>query len=142
MKNQHLVIMLMAFLTVLISLYFGISIYNIEDNIHVNHLLEDEGFTIHLPEEIPTLGFKAAVLTGLLLMVGFVTQVYVFLKTPIKLIKKISIAPFICFSVIFGFSTLFLFNPMGYNFKDYGMIWVTLSLIIIFSNGISLFVKR
>ena len=71
MKNQHLVIILVAFITVIVSLYFGITIYNIEDNIHINHLLEDEGQSIRFPEEIPTLGYKAAIITCIFLMIGF-----------------------------------------------------------------------
>lgn len=142
MKNQHLFIILMAFITVLLSLYYGITIYNIEDNIHINHLLEDEGYVIREKEEIPTLGYKAALLSCFFLTIGLILQVYVFIKTPFKTIKKISAVPFISYAIIFGFATLFLFDPHHYNFKDYGMIWVILSILIAFSNGISLFVKK
>ena len=142
MKNGHLTIIALSFLVILISLYYGMSIQNAQDNFLVEHLYLDEGVENFDLDYIPTLGFKAALITLIFLVIGFGVQVYILIKTPFKKIKNLAIGALICFIIIFIFDFLTISFPHDYNFKNYGMIWVLLSLSTIFINGISLFVKK
>ena len=142
MKKLHIIIALLSFITMLVSLGYGVSIQNAGDN-HLNeHLYNDDGFNYALPEEIPTLSFKAALITLLFLVPGFTIQLYIYTKTNFKRLKNLAIGALICYLLIFTVDFLTLSNPMYYNFKYYGMIWVLLSLTTIFINGVSIFVKK
>jgi hypothetical protein len=142
MKNGHLTIIALSFLTILISLYYGMSIQNAQDNFLVEHLYLNEGVENFDLDYIPTLGYKAAIITLFFLIIGFTIQFFIFLKTPFKNVKKLAIGALICFIIIFIFDFLTIYFPHDYNFKNYGMIWILLSLTTIFINGVSLFVKK
>jgi len=142
MRKLHLIIAFLAFITMLISLGYGISIQNAGDNFLTEHLNRNEGFSYSMPEEIPTLSFKAAFITLIFLIPGFSIQVYIYLNTSLIRIKKLAIGALICFSIIFLFDALTLISPHVYNFKHYGMIWVLLSLTTIFINGVSIFIRK
>ena len=142
MKNLHLGIISFAFITILVALYYGVSIQNAQDNFLTAHLYLDEGESFADLDEIPTLGFKAAIITTFFLVFGFTLELFVYFKTNFKRVKNLAIGALICYLIIFGFDILFLISPKLYNFRDYGMIWVLLSLTIIFINGVSIFVKK
>jgi len=142
MRKLHLIIILTSFITVLISLGYGITIQNAGDNFLTAHLNSDDGFNYSLPEEIPTLSFKAAMITLFFLVPGLILQLYIFKKTNFKQIKKLSIGAFLCFGIILLFDFLTLLAPHDYNFKHFGMIWVLLSLSTIFINGVSIFARK
>ena len=142
MKNAHIGIMFVCFVTILVSLYYGVTIQNAQDNFLIEHLNIDEGQNYAALEEIPTLNFKAALVTLFFLSIGFGVQIYVYLKTPYSVVKKLAIGAFVCFISIFIFDFLTLSNPIDYNFKHYGMIWVLLSLSIVFINGVSIFMRK
>jgi len=142
MKKLHLIIIFLSFITMLVSLGYGISIQNAGDNFLNEHLYNDEGYSYSLPEEIPTLSFKAAFITLFFLIPGFIIQLYIYLKTNFKRLKKLAIGALICYLFIFSVDFLTLTYPASYNFKNFGMIWVLLSLTTIFINGISLFIKK
>ena len=126
----------------LVSLGYGISIQNAGDNFLNEHLYNDEGYSYSLPEEIPTLSFKAASITLIFLIPGFILQLYIYFKTNFTRLKKLAIGALICYLTIFIFDFLTLTYPASYNFKHFGMIWVLLSLTTIFINGISIFVRK
>ncbi len=142
MKNLHFGILLTSLITILVSLYFGITIQNAQDNFLIEHLNVSDGIVYSQVDEVPTLGFKAAIITLVFLIVGFSLQSYIYLKTPFKKVKNLAIGAIICFLIIFIFCFLTISFPHDYNFKNYGMIWVLLSLTTIFINGVSIFVKK
>gem|GEM_PF-1821443 len=142
MKKLHIIIIFLSFITMLVSLGYGISIQNAGDNFLNEHLYNDEGYSYSLPEEIPTLSFKAAFITLFFLIPGFIIQLYIYLKTNFKRLKNLAIGALVCYLLIFTVDFLTLNYPVSYNFKNFGMIWVLLSLTTIFINGISLFIKK
>ena len=77
MKNGHLTIIALSFLVILISLYYGMSIQNAQDNFLVEHLYLNEGVENFDLDYIPTLGYKAAVVTLIFLIIGFGVQVFI-----------------------------------------------------------------
>jgi hypothetical protein len=126
----------------MISLYYGISIQNSQDNFLVEHLYQNEGVENYALDDIPTLSFKAAFLTLIFLTVGLVLQGILYAKSPFKKVKNLSILAIVFFIVIIVFAFLTLYHPHDYNFKNYGMIWIILSLSIIFTNMLSAFGKK
>jgi hypothetical protein len=126
----------------LVSLGYGITIQNAGDNFLNEHLYNDEGYSYSTPDEIPTLSFKAALITLIFLVPAFSIQLYIYIKTLFKRLKKLAIGALLCFVIIFTVDILTLISPADYNFKNFGMIWVLLSLTTIFINGISIFVKK
>jgi CDP-diglyceride synthetase len=126
----------------MISLYFGISIQNAQDNFLVEHLYQNEGVDNYALDYIPTLSFKAALLTLVFLGVAFVLQIIIYSKSPFKRVKNLSLLAIFFFIIIFIFDILTLNYPHDYNFKDYGMIWVILSLSIVFTNMLGAFGKK
>lgn len=142
MRKLHAGIMALSFIIILVSLFYGISIQNAQDNFLTSHLAIDDGKNYADLEEIPTLGYKAAVITTFFLLIGFSLQIYILSKTKLKQVKNLCIGAVVCFLIIFGFDFLFLFYPKSYNFRDYGMIWVLLSLSTIFINGVSIFARK
>lgn len=134
--------MALSFLIILISLYYGMSIQDAQDNFLIEHLYINEGVENFDLDYIPTLGYKAAIITLFFLVIGFGIQIYIFIKTPFKKIKKLALGALVCFLIIFTFDFLTISFPHDYNFKNYGMIWVLLSLSTIFINGVSIFVKE
>lgn len=142
MKNAHIVIIALAFITVLVSLYYGVSIQNAQDNFLITDLYLNEGVTYFDVDYVPTLSYKAAIVTLMFLTVGFCLQAFVFYKTPFKRVKKLAIVGLLCYLIIFVFDFLTICNPHFFNFKTFGMIWVTLSLTTIFINFISAFIRK
>jgi len=142
MKNAHIGIMFVCFVSILISLYYGITIQNAQDNFLIEHLNTNDGQTYAGIDEVPTLGYKAAIITLFFLSIGFITQIFVLIKTPFNVVKKLAIGAIICFLIIFIFDFLTISYPYDYNFKHYGMIWVLLSLSVVFINGVSIFIRK
>ena len=142
MKNAHLAILAISFVTVLVSLYYGVSIQNAQDNFLITDLYLNEGITYYDVDYVPTLSFKAAIVTLLFLTIGLGFQLFVFFKTPFKRVKNLAIGALVCYGIILIFDFLTISDPHFYNFKTYGMIWVTLSLTTIFINIVSVLIRK
>ncbi len=142
MKKQHLVIIGLAFITILISLFFGVSIQNAQDNFLIEHLNVEDGINYFSKDEVPKLSFTAAFVTAIFVPVMLGLELYVIIKTPYKLVKKMALACSLLLLVIISFIVMTLINPHYFNFKEFGMVWVLLSMSIIFINIISVFTKK
>ncbi len=142
MRNFYFGILILCLITMLVSLYYGTSIQDAQDNFLVEHLYEDEGIDNFDLDYIPTLSFKAAFVTLFFLLFAFILQFIILIRTTFKSVKYCSILALCFFSVIFIFDVLTLFCPHDYNFKNFGMIWVLLSLSIIFISMVGVFTKK
>ncbi len=142
MRNYHIYIICLSIITLLISLYFGASIHNAQDNFLTEHLNEQDGFNFESVDDVPILTKKAALLTSFFLILSLGLQVFVFFKTPYKKSKRIALALMVPHLIILFYAFLLMTSPQNHNFGSYGMIWVTLSLLIVFGNIISIFIKK
>ncbi|HIP37286.1 MAG TPA: hypothetical protein EYG85_10575 [Crocinitomix sp.] len=142
MKKYHLIIIGISLVTILVSLFFGMSIQNAQDNFLITHLNIDEGINYFGVNEVPKLSFSAATITIIFLFALLGLELYVTKKTPIKKVKHLAIGALIFIVIILVFAVLTLNNPHYFNFKHFGMIWVILCLNVIFINLISVFVKK
>lgn len=142
MKNQHLATIGISLITIIVSLFFGMSIQNAQDNFLIDHLNIEDGINYFDVNEIPKLSFSAAAITLIFIVALLGLEFYIIKKTTFKKIKKLAIGAIIFLSIILIFDLLTLNNPHYFNFKHFGLIWVILSLNVIFINVVSLFVKK
>ncbi len=142
MKKLHLILIGIAFIAIVVSLFFGMSIQNAQDNFLIDHLNIEEGIHYFDVNEVPKLSFTAAIISLFFLLSLLGLEFYILKKSPFIKIKQLAIGAiiFIAFILIFAFLTIF--NPHYFNFKLYGMIWVIFYLNVIFINLVSLFVKK
>lgn len=141
MKNFHLLINLFSFITIIIALFFGMSIFNAYDNQHITHLNLQEANHYYDISEVPVLTAKAVIFTLVFMVLAFGLQIYTFIKTSYKKRKNIIIALLPIYFIIFGFSWYLLLDTTTRDFYTYGMIWVLLNLCLIFGNSLLLFIK-
>jgi len=142
MRNYHIYIICLSIITLFISLYFGASIHNAQDNSLITHLNEQDGINYESVDKVPLLTKKAALLTTFFLILSLALEVFVLFKTPYKKSKNIALALIVPHLIILFYAFLLMSSPLEHNFGSYGMIWVTLSLTIVFGNVISIFVKK
>lgn len=134
MKKQFIISTVLCLLIIIISLAYGVSIQNAQDNHLLTHLYEDEGVHYSTLDEIPTLNFKAALLTSIFIVAVIVLEWIGWRQSENPLVKKLTIGAIFAGLIILLFDGLTLAYPYDFNFKNYGMIWVLLSLSIVFKN--------
>ncbi len=142
MRKIHMYIGIICFLTALIALYFGSSIFNAGDNYLITHLNEQDLYRYNSLEEIPILTAKAVTYCGFLLLVAFGLQIYTYIKVKNLKIKRIITALFVVYFILICFSIFVILDPSSRDFFSYGMIWVLLSLILVFGNGFIILLNR
>ena len=138
----HIAISILCFITVILSLFFGMGIFNANENLHVTHLNEYDEFSYYNTDDIPVLTAKAVIITGCFLLITFALQIYSYFKTTLKQHKTIIIFLLGIYLILFFFSFFVMADLENRNFYHFGMIWVLLSIILIFANGILIFLKK
>ena len=142
MNRPHLIINLLAFITILVALFFGMSIFNAYDNQHITHLNEFENYNYNPVKDVPVLTAQAVVFTSVFVLTAFGFQIYTFFKTEIKTRKRIITAMLPIYLILIGYSVYLISNTKTQEFYSYGMIWVLLSILLIFGNSIILFIRK
>ncbi len=142
MKKQHLLSIALAFITILISLFFGMSIQNAQDNFLTQHLNLEDGINYFDVNEVPKLSFTAGAITLILILSLLILELYIFKKSTIRKVKRLAIGAILFLIIVTVFALLTLNNPHYFNFKTFGMIWVIFCLNVIFINIVSLFLKE
>jgi len=141
-RKIYLVIAALAFLMSLISVYFGTSIYNAHENMHVQHLNEMDHLDYYDASEVPLLSRMAAFITlpFLVLIIGF--ELYVSLKTPSRIAKRIALVVIGIALTLIVLVILVLNRSLGLDFSHWGFAWVFGGLFTIAGNAVSIFLKR
>jgi len=142
MKKHHLALIGISFITIIVSMFFGMSIQNAQDNFLIDHLNIEEGINYFDVNEVPKLSFTASAVTLILILALLGIELYIIKKNQIKKVKYLAIGAIIFLSIILVFDLLTLNNPHYFNFKQFGMIWVILCLNVIFINVVSIFIKK
>lgn len=141
-SKVHLAINIICFITIIISLYFGSSVFNALDNQHITHLNSQDDYNYSALDDIPVLTAQAVIIGGVFILAAFGLQVYSYILADFKLKKQVILALFSVYAILFFFSFFVLNNHEQRNFYDYGMIWVLLSLTLIFANSIFIFWRK
>jgi hypothetical protein len=142
MKKQHLALIGISLITIIVSLFFGMSIQNAQDNFLIDHLNLEDGINYFDVNEVPKLSFTASAISLIFIIALLGLEFYIIKKSTLKKIKSLAIGAIIFLFIIFIFALLTLNNPHYFNFKHFGLIWVILCLNVIFINVVSLFVKK
>jgi hypothetical protein len=141
MRSKNLICAILGFLTLLIAAYFGASIYNAQATHLVDHLEEIENNRHYSVELVPFLIYHAAVFTLPFLLIIFFLEIYIRVKSKIRQVKNIALGLTIALSGVIIVAILTLSNPTQYDFSQWGYVWLTISILVVAGNLISVFVK-
>ncbi len=138
----HIVINILCFITILVSLFFGMSIFNANENLHVTHLNEYDNYSYYSKDDIPVLTAQAVIISSLFLIVAFGFQIYSYVRAINQNNKIIIFIMMLIYPILFFFSFFVMADLENRDFYHFGMIWVLLSLTLIFANSIVIFLKQ
>ncbi|MDX1349636.1 MAG: hypothetical protein R3279_05280 [Putridiphycobacter sp.] len=138
----HIAINILCFITIIISLYFGMSIFNANDNQHITHLNNFDNYTYYDIKDITVLTAQAVIISSVFLLTAFGLQIYSYFISKTKRKKHITLGLLTIYLILFFFSIFVMVEIETRDFYHYGMVWVLLSLTIIFANSVLIFLKR
>jgi hypothetical protein len=131
MYKKHLAVALMAFLICSISIYFGVRIYNANENIHLTELNAFDKIYYDHVSLVPALSMMASLITLPFLLGIVILQVIIIIKAKKKSIKNIAIGLLIAATLILCIDGLTLYDPEYFDFSKWGFVWICLGLIIV-----------
>jgi phosphoglycerol transferase MdoB-like AlkP superfamily enzyme len=141
MRSKNLICAILGFLTLLLAAYFGASIYNAQATHLIQHLEEIENIQHYAIDLVPYLNYQAAVFTLPFLLITFFLEIYIRLKSQIKQVKNIALGLIVALFIVIVIAILTLLNPTQYDFSKWGYVWLTISILVVAGNLISVFVK-
>ena len=131
----------LAFLMALISMYFGSSIYNANENVHLQYLNEMEQIHYFDADMVPGLS-RLAALVSLPFLLGILgLEIYVLFKSPVRISKRIAIAIVGIVVILLLLAILTIKYHTEYDFSKWGFAWVFGGLFTIAGNVLSIFLK-
>lgn len=140
--KKNIFIIAIAILMCLISIYFGMSIWNANNNFLIEHLNQADKLYYYDDDLVPALTFRAAVVTTPFIIGILVLSILGYLQTKIAKVKNLLIGSFIAVGIVIIIDVLTLFNPSVFEFGKWGYVWITMGLIIIWANFLSIFIKE
>lgn len=140
-RKYFVVIGGLSFLLALISLFFGVSIYNANENVHINHLNEMDHIYYYQAADVPGLSRLAAMVTSIFLLAITGIEIYIYSKTPFRVVKKIALG-IVAFCVcVLVLDILTIIHHSYFDFSQWGFAWIALSVCAVAGNLYSFFVK-
>ncbi|MCG8575778.1 MAG: hypothetical protein MI810_12905 [Flavobacteriales bacterium] len=140
MKKTHILIASIAFLMCLISVFFGISIYNANENHLIQHLNEMDQIHYFDKDQIPVLNHQAVVFMFPLVLGITFFQLKVLIKAKIKRRKNIAMGLLIPVAILWVFEAMVFFNPANWDFSKWGFVWISMGFFLIVGNAVSIFI--
>jgi len=141
-RNVHIIINILCFITILVSLYFGMSIYNAINNQHITHLNDFENSSAFGLNDIRVLTAQGVIGTGIFVVLAFAFQIYSYVLADFQKKKNIILGMLSVYIILFVFSFIVMNDLDNRNFHNHGQIWLLLSLTLIFANSILIFYKK
>lgn len=142
MRKHHLVIAACTFLLCLISVYYGIRIYNANENHLLTELNEFDKLIYDDISDVPYLSFSAAMITLPILLIIFVFELIILFKVNQRKVKNITFGLMLFTLIILAFDLMILNQPDYFDFSKWGFIWICLGLIILAGNIFSYALRR
>lgn len=142
MRKYHLVIAGLAFLMCLFSMYFGIRIFNANENHLLTELNQIDKIYHDDINQVPFLSFKAGVFTAPLLLAMLVFQIITLIKTQQRQAKNVCRGLLAAISIILIFDALVMIHPLHFDFSKWGFVWICLGLIILAGNLLAYVLRR
>jgi len=141
MRKQNGLCAAIGFLLLLVSLYFGASVHNANTNSLITYLNEADHIYHYDKALVPKLNYQAALFTFPLILMIFVVEVIIAIKSKMRQVKNIGIGLSIASLIIAIVAVLILLNPTAYDFSLWGYVWITMGIFIVAGNIISIFLK-
>ena len=141
-KKRNLIITIISVLMILITLYFGMSIHNANTNDHIEHLNVQDKLNYYPSEVVPALTIRAGIVTAPFVLAILVLAVIAALKSKRRQIKNLANGSVAAIFVVLVFDIITIVNPSGFDFSKWGMVWVAMGLIVIWTNVLSIFIKE
>ncbi len=142
MTKFHIAINVLCGIALLVALYFGVQIFNAGDNYLISHLNEFDSHNYSPIEDIPVLTAKGVIISGFFLFIALILQVVTFIKNTINSKKILFVFLFAVYGILLSFSIFVMLDLEHRDFQTFGMIWVVLSIILIFGNSVAVFIRK
>lgn len=142
MRKHHLVIAGAAFLMCLMSMYYGIRIFNANENHLITELNELDKIIYDNIQKVPMLSFSAALFTLPMIVIIAIFEMIVLFKVVNKKAKNLGLGMLITVGIILIFDILILMKPAIFDFSKWGFIWICLGLILIAGNVLSYVLRK
>lgn len=137
MHKKHLVLAGLAFLLCALSAYFGVRIYNANENFLLTELNVFDKIYHDDIKLVPQLSFMAALFTAPFIFAIFIIELWILKKTVHQKAKNIAIGLTVAIFVVMIFDLITLFNPRAFDFSKWGFVWICLGIIIMGGNLLS-----
>ncbi|MBN4072500.1 hypothetical protein JYT74_00540 [Crocinitomix catalasitica] len=140
MKQTHLGIAALGFMMTLISLYFGVSVWNAQEFFLIDHLNQMDKLNYFKPEEIPMLNRQAAIMTFPFIFLIAIGEIRILWKAKHRFRRNIAygmIAPVV---IILVLEFLIFNDPAAWNFSLWGYVLIIMGFFLVVGNAICLFV--
>ncbi|MFT4600680.1 MAG: Ca2+/Na+ antiporter [Arenicella sp.] len=142
MRKHHLIVAAIAFLVCLISITFGIKIFNANANHLITELNELDKVYYSDVKAVPQLSWMAAVGTLPFLLAIMVFEVFILFKVKNKRTKNVNRGILFLVITVLVFDVLILMNPVYYDFSKWGFIWICSGLLMVMGSAISYIQRR
>ena len=141
-KIKNIYILSISVIICAISVYFGASIYNANNNFLISHLNEMDKIYYYDVNLVPALSKKAAIITSPFVLAILVISILALRQSKNIKAKRLLKTIMAAALIISVFISLTIANPVFFEFGKWGYVWVTMGLIMIWANLISLFLKE
>lgn len=130
-----------AFLLCMVSLYFGASIYNANENVHIDYLNEMDHIDYYDASLVPALTGLAAILTLPFIVGTLGTEIYILLKASQNKIRRIAQVILVLHTGLLLLAIITISDPEAWDFSHTGYAWIFTGLFTIAGNVFSIFFK-
>jgi peptidoglycan/LPS O-acetylase OafA/YrhL len=142
MRKLHLFAAAASFLLCLLSIYFGIRIFNANDNHLITELNSFDKVYYDPIERVPALSNGAAIVTAPFLLGILILNVFCLFKVESQKAKRLIIGLISTVSVIIVFDIIMILSKGGMDFSKWGYIWICLGLILLSGSGLAYILRR
>jgi hypothetical protein len=142
MRKYNLIIAGVAFIICLVSAYFGVRIYNANENFLITDLNEFDKIYHDDINLVPKLSKLAALITLPLISIILVLEVLVLRTAKVRQSKNIAIGLMIAAVAVLVVDILTISNPIFFDFSKWGFVWICMGLFLMAGNVLSYFISR
>ena len=140
--KKNLIVACVAFLMCLVSVYFGMSIYNASHYGPIQHLNEADKIFYYDEKFVPALTIRAAIVTSPFILTIIILSTIIVFQSNRRQVKNLAKGSLAAALIISVFDILTIANPIAYDFSKWGFAWIMLGMIIIWANLLAVFIKE
>lgn len=142
MQKHHIIAASIAFLMCALSAYYGIRIWDDNQNHLITELNEFDKVYHDDIKDVPAITAQAVIVTSPFLLTLIVLELLIIRKTTVKQIKNIAYGLLLAALIILTVAILSISDPAVYDFSKWGFVWICLGLFLLVGNLLSFFIYR